>query len=70
MLIFLLRQNHVKPHGALYFYLLNSRSHCVAAYKAIKAFGVPVYGLPNTTHEEVARELGLDFVGELFVDIE
>ncbi|CBQ73265.1 conserved hypothetical protein [Sporisorium reilianum SRZ2] len=62
--------NHVKPHGALYFYLKNSRSHCVAAYKAIKPLGVPVYGLGGTLHEEVAKELDMPFVPELFVDIE
>ncbi|GAC76146.1 hypothetical protein PANT_19c00122 [Moesziomyces antarcticus T-34] len=62
--------NHVKPHGALYFYLKNSRSHCEAAYKAIKPLGVPVYGLGGTLHEEVAKELGMAFVPELFVDIE
>lgn len=32
----------LQPHGALYFYLKNSRSHCEAAYKAIKPLGVPV----------------------------
>ncbi|SPO37483.1 related to Lactam utilization protein lamB [Pseudozyma flocculosa] len=62
--------NHVKPHGALYFYLKNSRPHCVAAFRAIKAWGVPVYGLGGTVHEEVAKEVGIPFVPELFVDIE
>ncbi|PWN52915.1 LamB/YcsF [Violaceomyces palustris] len=62
--------NHVKPHGALYFYLKNSKPHCIAAYKAIKAFKVPVYGLGGTFHEEVAKELDIPFVPELYVDIE
>lgn len=97
----LTKQRHpcnVQPHGALYFYIKNSRSHCVAAYKAIKPLGVPVCkcsrprmsersflmanlaypiiprflpdGLGGTLHEEVAKELDVPFVPELFVDIE
>lgn len=34
-------QTHVKPHGALYFYLLTSEEICTAAVRAVKAFGVP-----------------------------
>jgi UPF0271 protein len=33
--------SHVKPHGALYFYLLSSKEICEAAIRAIKVFGVP-----------------------------
>jgi len=54
----------------LYFYLLSSREVCVAAIKAIKAFNLPMYGLPGTLHEEICKELGVPFVPELFVDIE
>ena len=33
--------HHVKPHGALYFYLLSSKDVCLEAVRAIKTFGVP-----------------------------
>jgi UPF0271 protein len=33
--------NHIKPHGALYFYLLSSKEVCEAAVRAIKSFEVP-----------------------------
>ncbi|UZJ53994.1 hypothetical protein CBS101457_003314 [Exobasidium rhododendri] len=62
--------SHVKPHGALYFYLLSSKEVCQAAIRAIKTFGVPFYGLPNTLHEEIAKELNVPFVPEFFADID
>lgn len=31
--------------------------------------GVKVFGLAGTIHEEVAREMGLDFVAELYGDV-
>ncbi|CAO1622272.1 unnamed protein product [Parajaminaea phylloscopi] len=61
---------HVKPHGALYFYLLSSEEICRAAVKAVKAFNVPFYGLPGTLHETVCNAEGVAFVPEVFVDIE
>lgn len=33
--------NHIKPHGALYFYLLSSKEICTAAVQAVKVFNVP-----------------------------
>lgn len=33
--------SHVKPHGALYFYLLTDRTICEAAVKAVESFDVP-----------------------------
>jgi UPF0271 protein len=33
--------SHIKPHGALYFYLLSSKEICTEAVKAIKTFNVP-----------------------------
>ncbi|CAO1634818.1 unnamed protein product [Jaminaea pallidilutea] len=61
---------HVKPHGALYFYLLTSEEICTAAVRAVKAFGVPFYGLPGTLHEKICSKEGVAFVPEVFVDIE
>ncbi|MCO5549797.1 hypothetical protein L7F22_003271 [Adiantum nelumboides] len=62
--------SHIKPHGALYFYLLSDQAICTAAVEAIKAFNVPMYGLPNTIHETTCASLGVPFVPEIFVDIE
>lgn len=50
---------HIKPHGALYFYLLSSEEVCTAAVRAIKKFDVPYYGLPGTLHESVAAKEGV-----------
>lgn len=64
------RLNHIKPHGALYFYMLRDEEICRAVVGAIKTFGVPLYGLPGTKHESVANELGVPFVPEMFIDID
>lgn len=37
-----IKLNHVKPHGALYFYLLSDKEICKAAMRAIKVFNVPI----------------------------
>ncbi|PWN34566.1 LamB/YcsF [Meira miltonrushii] len=62
--------SHIKPHGALYFYLLSDQKICTAAVEAIKAFNVPMYGLPNSIQESTCASLGVPFVPEIFVDIE
>lgn len=39
-----------------------------AVYEAVPK-GVPVFGLAGTYHEEVAKELGIPFVAELYGDV-
>jgi lactam utilization protein B len=64
--------NHVKPHGMLYGLMYRDREVCKAVYRGVQlAAGkdTTVFGLAGTFHEEVARELGLPFVAELYGDV-
>ena len=64
------RLNHVKPHGVLYSMMYRDREVCRAVYAGVpKGKGVKVLGLAGTFHEEVAREMGLGFVAELYGDV-
>jgi len=60
--------HHVKPHGILYGMMYKDRETCKAVYEGVPK-GVPVFGLAGTLHEEVAKELGLPFVAELYGDV-
>lgn len=71
--------NHVKPHGVLYGMMCRDVEVCRAVMAGIAAFrrgagpgrGEPmrVFGLAGTLHEQVAREMGLEFVAELYGDV-
>jgi UPF0271 protein len=61
--------NHIKPHGALYGMLAGDEDLMQAAAGTAKQFGVPFYGLAGTAHESVCRAIGVDFVPELYVDL-
>lgn len=60
--------NHVKPHGALYGMMYKDREVCRAVYEGLPR-GVKVFGLAGTFHEEVAREMGIEFVAEIYGDV-
>jgi len=62
--------NHVKLHGALYNFTAASYDHCQAAFNAVKLINpeLLIYGLPNTYHQQVAQELGFNFLREGFAD--
>ncbi|MCH6472404.1 LamB/YcsF family protein [Sinomonas terrae] len=64
-----LELNHIKPHGALYGMLAGDEELMVAAAGVARQFGIPFYGLAGTAHEEVCRAEGVDFVPELYVDL-
>lgn len=65
---------YVKPHGALYNRIALDRVQAAAVVRAVVAFGdehgrmLPVLGLAGTAIEQQAREAGLRFVSEAFVD--
>lgn len=67
--------HHVKPHGILYGMMCRDIEVCRAVMKGIAAFkrpdGAPmkVFGLAGTFQEQVAKELGLEFVAELYGDV-
>lgn len=60
--------HHVKPHGVLYGMMYKDVEVCRAVYAGVPR-GIPVFGLAGTFHEEVAREMGLPFVAELYGDV-
>ena len=57
--------HHVKPHGVLYSMMYRDRDVSRAVYSGVPK-GTPVFGLVGTLHEEVANELELPFVAELY----
>ncbi|KAK4999435.1 hypothetical protein LTR66_001536 [Elasticomyces elasticus] len=60
--------HHVKPHGVLYSMMYRDKDVCRAVYEGVPK-GVPVFGLAGTYHEEIAKEMGLPFVAELYGDV-
>jgi lactam utilization protein B len=60
--------HHVKPHGVLYGMMYRDKEVCRAVYAGVPK-GTTVFGLAGTLHEEVAKELGLPFVAELYGDV-
>jgi len=60
--------HHVKPHGVLYGLMYRDKETCQAVYAGVPK-GIPVFGLAGTFHEEVAKEMGLPFVAELYGDV-
>ncbi|KGJ77584.1 LamB/YcsF family protein [Cryobacterium roopkundense] len=64
-----LKLNHLKPHGSLYGMLSRDAELMHAAANVALLYGVPFYGLAGTQHEAVCRERGVEFVSELYVDL-
>ena len=61
---------HLKPHGALYGRAAVDEGTAHAVADAAQALGVPVLGMAGTTHEEVYRGRGLEFMAEYYADLE
>lgn len=61
--------NHIKPHGSLYGMLAGDEALMRAAAEVNLQYGVPFFGLAGTAHESVCAEMGVDFVAELYVDL-
>lgn len=62
--------NHIKPHGALYGVAARDEAVANAIADAAEPFGVPLYGMANTLHEQVFTSRGLGFVAEFFTDLD
>jgi UPF0271 protein len=62
--------NHIKPHGELYFYVERDVEVMKAVLRVAKVFNVPVVGAKNFTYEKIAKEMGVDLIQELYVDID
>lgn len=65
-----MKLNHIKPHGELYFYVERDVEVMKAVLRVAKAFNVPVVGAKNSTYEKIAKEMGVDLIQELYVDID
>jgi UPF0271 protein len=61
--------NHIKPHGSLYGMLSRDEDLMLGAVKVAKTYGVPIFGIAGTAHQRVAEREGVQFVGELYVDL-
>lgn len=62
--------NHIKPHGSLYGMLARDEDLMLAAVRVAKDYGVPIYGIAGSQHQIVAEREGVEFVGELYVDLD
>lgn len=61
--------NHIKPHGSLYGMLARDEDLMQGAVNVAKTYGVPVFGIAGSAHQRVADREGVEFVGELYVDL-
>lgn len=62
--------NHIKPHGSLFGMLARDEALMRGAAKVAKSYGVPIFGLAGSAHQTVAEREGVEFVGELYVDLD
>lgn len=62
--------SHIKPHGSLYGMLARDEELMAAAADAIAMFGVSMLGMAGTAHEKVCKEKGIEFIPELYVDLD
>jgi UPF0271 protein len=61
--------NHIKPHGSLYGMLARDPELMRSAASVAALYGVPIFGLAGSAHQSVCQEMGVSFVGELYVDL-
>lgn len=61
---------HLKPHGALYSMLAQDEALMTETARVAKDFGLVVLGTPGTLHQSVCERTGVEFVGELYVDLD
>jgi UPF0271 protein len=62
--------NHIKPHGSLYGMLARDEDLMLGAVRVAGDYGVPLFGIAGTAHQRVAEREGVEFVGELYVDLD
>ena len=65
-----LELSHMKPHGALYGMAAREEHIAQAICDACETYGVPIFGLSSTLHEEIYTARGLKFVPEFFADLD
>ncbi|MCY4035154.1 MAG: LamB/YcsF family protein [Hyphomicrobiales bacterium] len=62
--------SHIKPHGSLYGMAARDAEIAEALADAACVYGVPVFGLPGTLHEEVYTRRNVRFIPEFFADLD
>ncbi len=62
--------NHIKPHGSLYGMLARDEELMLGAVRVARDYGVPIFGIAGSAHQRVAEREGVEFVGELYVDLD
>lgn len=60
--------HHVKPHGMLYGMCCKDYDTARAVMMGIPK-GIPVFGLAGTHMETAAKDLGIEFIAELYADV-
>ena len=59
---------YIKPHGALYHWLLEEDPAHEAVWDALAEMEKPLMGMPGTRHEDYARRNGIRLIREGFVE--
>lgn len=62
--------NHIKPHGSLYGMAARIEEVAQAVADVADIFGVPLYGMAGTLHEQVYTARGHAFVSEFYADLD
>jgi len=62
--------SHVKAHGALYNDAMVHQDIAEALIEAVKSFEVSIFGLPNSVLASVAKQAGVTFIPEGYMDRE
>lgn len=58
----------IKLHGALYNLSAESEQFASFISSVLRDFGLPFVGMPNTFHQQVAEQIGVQLISEGFVD--
>lgn len=61
--------SHIKPHGSFYGLLSTDEQMMRAVADVNLQYEVPFFGLAGTAHESVCKDKGVEFIPELYVDL-
>ncbi|QNE35357.1 5-oxoprolinase subunit PxpA [Leifsonia shinshuensis] len=62
--------DHIKPHGALFGMAAADEALMLAICEVAVQYSVPIFGLAGTAHETACASAGVEFVPELYVDLD
>ncbi len=62
--------SHIKPHGSLYGMAARMPEITNAVCDAVEQFKVPLFGMADTLHEEIAATRGVEFLAEFYADLD